>query len=57
MGQVPILEAAPKPITMAGVKAMIQVMIAEQREEMRQQLLNIRNESSMPIEQTELNDD
>ena len=35
---------------------MIQEMMAEQREEMRQLLLNNRSEPSMPVEQPELND-
>ena len=56
MEQVRITEAALEPITMAGVQAMIQEMIVEQREEMRQLLLNNRSEPSMPVEQLEFND-
>ena len=56
MEQVPIAEAAPEPITMAGVQAMIHTMMAEQREEIRKILLNNRSEPSMPVEQPELND-
>ena len=52
----PIVEAAPEPITMAGVHAMIQAMMDEQREEMKQLLLNNRSEPSIPVEQPELND-
>ena len=55
--QVPIVGAAPEPITMAGVRTMIQTMLAEQREELRQMLLNDRDEPSVPVEQRELNDD
>ena len=45
--QVPIAEAAPEPITMARVRAMIQKMMAGQREEMRQLLLNNMGEPSV----------
>ncbi|KAL7591377.1 uncharacterized protein LOC111880758 [Lactuca sativa] len=57
MEQVPIVGAAPEPVTMAGVQAMIQAMMVKQREEMRQLLLNNRSEPSMPVEQPELNDE
>ena len=56
MEQVSVAEAAPTPITMAGVQAMIQAMMADQREEMRQLLLNNRSAPSMPVEQPELNE-
>ena len=45
--QVPIVEVAPEPITMARVRAMIQKMMAGQREEMRQLLLNNMGEPSV----------
>ena len=49
-----VVEATPKPITMAGVQAMIRAMLAEQREEMRWMLHENRDEPTMPIEQPEL---
>ena len=33
--QVPIVEVAPEPVTMARVQAMIRTMMVQQREEMR----------------------
>ena len=55
--QVSIAGAALELITMARVEAMIHAMMDEQREEMRQLLLNNMSEPSMPVEQPELNDD
>ena len=58
MEQVPMAGATPEPITMAGVQAMIQTMMTEQREEMRQILLiygGLRSElSNRPIEEMSL---
>ena len=52
--QIPVVAAAPEPITMAAVQAMIRAMLAEQREEMRQMLHNNRDEPIIPIEEPEL---
>ncbi|KAL7618843.1 hypothetical protein Lser_V15G00012 [Lactuca serriola] len=52
--QIPVVAAAPEPITMAAVQAMIRAMLAEQREEMRQMLHNNRDEPVIPIEEPEL---
>ena len=54
--RVAVVAATPEPITMAGVRTMIQAMMAEQKEEMRQLLLNNRSEPSIPVEQPELNE-
>ena len=52
--QIPVVAAAPEPITMDAVQAMIRAMLAEQREEMRQMLHNNRDEPVIPIEEPEL---
>ena len=54
--QIPIVVDALELVIMAGVQAMIQAMLIEQREEMRQMFHENRNEPTMPIEQPELND-
>lgn len=46
-------EVAPEPVTMAGVQAMIQAMLAEQREEMRRMLHENRDEPTIHVEPTE----
>ncbi|KAL7582700.1 hypothetical protein Lser_V15G42899 [Lactuca serriola] len=51
----PEVLVAPEPISMAGVQAMIRAMMAKQREQMRQMLLN-RDEPTVPIVQPELNE-
>ena len=51
----PEVVAAPNPITMVGVQAMIWVMMVGQREEMRQMLLNNKDEPTIPVVQPELN--
>ena len=54
--QVPIVAAAPDPITMVGVQVMIQMMLDRQMEETRRLLLQDRDEPTMPVKQPELND-
>ena len=49
-----VVEVAPELITIAGVQAMIQAMLAKQREEMRRMLHENMDEPTMPIEQPEL---
>ena len=51
----PEVVVAPEPIMMVGAQAMIRAMMAEQREEMRQMLLNM-DEPTVPIMQPELNE-
>ena len=46
-------EVAPEPVTMAGVQAMIQAMLAEQREELRRMLHENRDEPIIHVEPTE----
>ena len=50
----PKVASTPEPIMMAGVQAMIQAMMVEQREEMRQMLLNNSDKPILPIVQPEL---
>ena len=53
--QVPVVAAAPEPMTMAGVQAMMQMMLDRQMEDTRRLLQQHREETTMPIEQPELN--
>ena len=52
----PEVVAAPEPITMVGVQAMIWAMMVKQREEMRKLLLN-RDQPTVPIVLPELNEE
>ena len=52
----PKVAAAPEPIIVAGVQAMIQLMLDRQMEETRHLLQNNKDEPTIPIEQPELNE-
>ena len=54
--QVPVAGAAPEPMTMAGVQAMMQMMLDRQMEETRRLLQQHREETMMPVEQPVLNE-
>ena len=53
--RVSVVAVAPEPITMAGVQAMIQMMLDHQIEETRCLLQQDTDEPVMPVEQPELN--
>ena len=55
--QVPVVAAAPEPITMAGVQMMIHTMLDRQMDETRRLLQQNREEISMLIEQPELTEE
>ena len=54
--EVPVAGAAPEPMTMAGVQAMIQMMLDRQMEETMRLVQRNRDEPTIPVEQPELND-
>ncbi|KAL7592061.1 hypothetical protein Lser_V15G34861 [Lactuca serriola] len=54
--RVPVVAAAPEPMTIARVQVMIQMMLDRQMEETRCLVQQNREEPSMPIEQPELNE-
>ncbi|XP_052621814.1 DNA-directed RNA polymerase subunit beta-like [Lactuca sativa] len=54
--RVPVVAAAPEPMTIAKVQTMIQMMLDRQMEETRRLVQQNREEPSMPIEQPELNE-
>ena len=53
--QAPVVAAAPEPMTMAGVQAMIQMMLDRQMEETRRLLQQNREEVSLQVEEPEVN--
>ena len=53
--QAPVVAAAPEPMTMAGVQAMIQMMLDRQMEETRRLLQHNREEVSLQVEEPEVN--
>ena len=48
--RIPVVVAAPEPITLAGVQAMIQMMLDRQMEETRRLLQQNQEEATIPIE-------
>ena len=55
--QIPVVAAAPEPITMAGVQMMIQMMLNRQMEETRHLLQHNRDEPTVPIVQPKLDEE
>ena len=53
---IPVVAAAPEPITMAGVQLMIQTMLDRQMDETRRLLQQNREELSIRVEEPELNE-
>ena len=53
--QIPVVAAAPEPMTMAGVQVMIQAMLNNQMEETRRLIRQNREELSIRVEEPEVN--
>ena len=53
--QIPVVAAAPEPMTMAGVQVMIQAMLNNQMEETRRLIRQNREELSIQVEEPEVN--
>ena len=53
--QIPVMAAAPEPMTMAGVQVMIQAMLNNQMEETRRLIRQNREELSIRVEEPEVN--